>query len=212
MEILHSCALALSLSFFDQHLNGTLTLSQTKIWEGTRNSPRVRHKSTTTGYALSLPIFFRSHCSHARRRRRRWVDWANGFFTFSFHYPLMMMDSMIAAGWPGLWGGDPNSENPTFLHYWARSALENSIFRRLGASCAVCPLAHYQSTHIIRRKNRNRSAPPRRFITLLWIIKTKQNVRIAPVQRLKAGLALDCAPTSKSAGFSPGGTFRARWQ
>lgn len=97
MEILHSCALALSLSFFDQHLNGTLTLSQTKIWEGTRNSPRVRHKSTTTGYALSLPIFFRSHCSHARRRRRRWVDWANGFFTFSFHYPLMMMDSMIAA-------------------------------------------------------------------------------------------------------------------
>lgn len=63
--------------------------------EGTRNSPRVRHKSTTTGYALSLPIFFRSHCSHARRRR--WVDWANGFFTFSFHYPLMMMDSMIAA-------------------------------------------------------------------------------------------------------------------
>lgn len=137
-----------------------------------------------------------------------------GEWLFHFFLPLPSNDDGFddCCCWPGLWGGDPNSENPTFLHYWARSALENSIFRRLGASCAVFPLAHYQSTHIIRRKKRNRSAPPRRFITLLWIIKTKQNVRIAPVQRLKAGLALDCAPTSKSAGFSPDGTFRTRWQ
>lgn len=153
MEILHSRS-----PFY----TGTLTLPLSLDWEDTPliSRQRGRRKHFTClclCYALSnlrnlLPLnelFLSLSLSLVLSSLDDDGSIGRMPFPLSFH----CNDDGIGMMPPDDDGLAPDSENPTFLHYWTRSPLENTISGRPNASCAVCSLATINQSTLFAAKS-----------------------------------------------------------